>query len=904
MPSPIVTTKFFRPALRTGEVARPRLYQKLDLHLNAGCQLFLVSAPPGFGKTTLVSAWTRKINHPTAWLSLEKADNEPFRFWRYVIAAFRTIFSNIRPELVEILKSPQLPPLDYIISILVNFLATCQAPFFLVLDDYHLIETHEIHESLESFLDHLPANGRVILITRSDPTLHLARRRSREQLCEVRVADLRFNQDEAGAFFHRSMQLNLSQDDVTILESRTEGWVTGLQLAAISLRDSEDPRAFITAFHGENRFIADYLVEEVLQRQPVHIQQFLMETSLFQRLNTPLCNAITLRNDSDLILSRLEADNLFLIPLDTQRGWFRYHHLFARLLNKKLELASGPEAVATLLRRASGECIRQGLLVEGVQYLLDSGDTAEAAALIFRLSHELFDENELPTLMRWASQIPEKIVAQMPGLCIAFGWAAHATGHPEQSGHFVEWIEKSCGLSVDQFLSMTLAEQHLLPEETLAGIVEAVVIKARLLIDQGITPQTLEQYLQILPWLCAERDGEPYANNSPSAMRPIMLFQAGMPYDLLGDPMRASQAYAESIHLSQQLHNHFLVALGMGYLGKIQAAQGRFSLAERTWKDALSYAQENGMQRDAFFSVSQAGLGSLAYERNDLETAERLLREAILLARSWAAWQGLVPSYTCLALTLHAAGDFQGAWETLESLHIYKPSAPQMIAPPEEACRALLLSRRGQSAEAVLVLQRLKPQTMERDLILAEALNTAGFLEEAEVLLERLAKDSQDAGLEGHSIHILALQAVVLSKKDQPELAQAAFEKALLLGAKEGYQRTFLDLGEPAILLLRQVNQPIIAAYRARLFKAFGQMNISPGTLLEQANGRLSEPLTSREMEILQRIAQGADNAALAEEYTISINTVKKHVSHLFEKLDVANRLQAVEKARRLGILP
>ena len=710
---PFVATKFFRPAPRIGEVSRPRIFQKLDRHLNAGCRFFLASAPPGFGKSTLISAWIQKKHYPTAWLSLEKADDEPVRFWRYILAAFQTIFPDLDSNLVEVLESPQPLPLEYFFPLLLNFLAARQTPFFLVLDDYHLIESRAIHEIFGKFLDQLPINARVALCTRADPPLQLARRRSRGQLCEIRAADLRFDFQEADEFLHRSMELELSPEDVSVLESRTEGWITGLQLAAISLRDSEDQQAFINAFHGEDRFITDYLVEEVLQRQPGHIQQFLMQTSLLQRFNTSLCNAVTLREDSDLILSQLEADNLFLIPLDTQREWFRYHHLFARLLNKKFELASGSESIVAILQRASVECIRQGWLIEGVQYLLDSGDPQESAALILRLAPQLFEQNELPTMMGWACQIPDEILARMPSLCIAFGWAAHATGHPEKTDRYIDWIEQSCGLGVDAFLSMTPQQQHRLPPGILANLVEAVVIKTRLLIDQGITRETLENYLQILPWLVSERDREPYAYNSPSAMRPAMLFQAGLAYHLLGDPNRAGQAYQESILLSRQLRNHFLVALGMGYLGQVQTAQGFLSQAEKTWGDALAYARENGVDRDAFFSMALTGLGNLAYERNDLDAAERLQREGLNLAKSWAAWQGLVSGATGLALTQQSKGDLNGGLDTLDLLHRYQQSAPRMILPAEEACRALVWSRQGKPELAIRILRKLEPLSLE-----------------------------------------------------------------------------------------------------------------------------------------------------------------------------------------------
>ncbi|MBE0696662.1 MAG: tetratricopeptide repeat protein, partial [Anaerolineaceae bacterium] len=741
------------------------------------------------------------------------------------------------------------------------------------------------------------------LITRADPPLHLARRRSRGQLCEVRAAGLRFNLEEAGEFLNHSMQLALEADDVAVLETRTEGWIAGLQLAAISLQGCDNRRSFIASFHGEDRFIADYLVEEVLQLQPEHIQAFLLHTALLQRFNASLCNVVTGRSDSAQILARIEADNLFLLPLDNQRQWFRYHALFARMLQKNLEQTASPEIRSTVLHRASEECIRQGLLVEGVQYLFDAGDESSAAQLIFQLSHVLFQRNELPWLMHWASLLPEKVIGELPGLCISFAWAAHATGNPTLAQRMLELAEAHAGLDVDTFLSLAPTEQAGLPADVLACIVEAVVVKTRLLIDEGISGEVLGRYMRILPWLVAERDDKPFVNNRPSAMRPIMLFQAGMAYQVLGRAQEAIEAFCETTQLARKENNHFLVALGLGYLGQVKAAQGKLGEAQKTWQDALDYASENGCERDAFFSTALVGLGSLAYERNDLQTAAQLLREGISLARSWAAWQGLLPGLTFLAKTLLAQGDSQAAFEALDELHRFNQSAPEMIRPAREACQALLLARQGKPASWNVEWDNSQSQTMERSLIRAEILVLAGNPLDAKEYLEQLEFQARQNGLFGCLVQILVIKTRALQALGNPDEAEAALVQALGLGEQESFIRSFIDQGEEIARLLRQSSRAALDGYRGKLLKAFTEEGISAQSMFIQANASLADPLTTREIEILQRIAQGIDNPTLAGELYISVNTVKKHISHLFDKLGVENRLQAVERARRLGFL-
>ncbi|RPJ43422.1 MAG: hypothetical protein EHM21_11560, partial [Chloroflexi bacterium] len=604
----LLSTKLYRPRTRSNAVVRLRLFHRLDQALQGGIPLVLVSAPPGFGKTTLVSAWASQSGLPLAWVSLDENDNDPIRFWSSVVSALMLALPGLQEGLAGLPQSAQVTELDFYQQELANQLALLDQSILLVLDDYHLINQPAIHSGLDRLINHLRPGKQVILLTRADPPLHLPRRRARGELVEIRAVDLRFSAEEAEEFLRGCMQLDLPAEDMNALESRTEGWITGLQLAAITLRTIEDRHAFIKAFHGDDRLIADYLVEEVLLQQPEETQSFLLQTSVLSRFNAPLCSALTGQTGAAQLLERLENENLFLIPLDNQREWFRYHALFARLLQKKLEQTIGQPGIRRLQQRASEECIRQGLLVEGVQYLFAAGDEAGAAELISQHAHALFHINELPMLMLWSARLPDGIIRHRPGLSLSFGWAAHATGNPDKSQHFVGLVEANTGWTVESFLVLSLEEQRALPKQVLAGILEAVVLQARLDVDRGIDHETLSRYSRVLQLLVPERDVEPYANNAPSAMRPVMTFQIGMAYSLLGNTGSAAPAFEETIRLSKPLKNHFLVALGFGYLGQTWAEQGQLRKAGETWQEALAYAQETGAEKDAFFSMALVGL--------------------------------------------------------------------------------------------------------------------------------------------------------------------------------------------------------------------------------------------------------------------------------------------------------
>lgn len=905
-----LTTKLYRPRTRPNMVVRARLFEQLDQALVNDIPLILVSAPPGFGKSTLVSAWAGHTNLPFAWVSLDETDNAPNRFWGYLASALKTVLPDLDTSQFTSSQPVQSADPGFFRQELLNQLAALNRPFLLALDDYHLIENPLIHNDLDYFINHIKSVGHVVLLTRADPPIHIPRRRARGELVEIRAMDLRFTNAEAAEFLRNCMALELSEEDIYALDNRTEGWITGLQLAAVTLRTIEDRHSFIQAFHGDDRLVTDYLIEEVLLQQSADRQSFLLQTSVLGRFNTHLCNALTGRIDSAQLLAQMENENLFLIPLDNQREWFRYHALFARLLRKKLEQTIGQQGMRQLLQRASEECVHQGFLVEAVQYMFLSGDESGAAALIARHAQEIFAINELPMLMHWSTRLPDRIVSQMPGLCLSLGWASHATGNPEKSQHFVRLVEGNIGVTVDAFLARSVEEQQALPKEVLASIIEAAVLQARLDIDREISLETLERYNCILPWLVPERDREPYANNVPSAMRPAMTFQMGMAYAMLGKPSLAVPALEESIQLSRHKSNHFLVALGLGYLGQVQAEQGRLYKAEETWQEALDYAREFGLEKNAFFSVALAGLASLAYERNELSRAEQLLGEGIRLARTWPAWQGLLPGYILLAKVRLANGDSSGAEKALDELGCFSRTAPQIINPAIEACRAWLWICQDLAGKAAAWLQSRQPLNLDQRLVQVWGLVKLGEPSIALKKLDRIISEAENAGLNGYLVRGLALKAFAQYASGRMEHALISLHQALKLAESEGYVRTFVDLDGPMEILLKKRIPPQFEVYALRLRSAFLRSTDSADAsramiiAAEQANSRLSNPLTQRELEILRMLVAELDNEAIAKALYISIHTVKKHFTHIFEKLGVDNRLQAVKEARRLGLLP
>jgi len=909
---PLLATKLYTPPARPGLVVRPRLLRRLDQGL--GSRLILVSAPAGFGKTTLVSEWLQRADRRFAWLSLDEGDNAPARFLAYLIAALRTVQADVGQVARTMLQSPQSPPMESILTVLVNEIATALgddpllpgAGFALVLDDYHLLSARSMHDAVTFLLEHLPPQMQLVILTRADPPLPLARLRVRNQLTEIRAHHLRFTLDEAMLFLNQVMGLELSAEDIAALETRTEGWIAGLQMAALSLRDVANPHAFVAAFRGDDRYIADYLLEEVLQRQPLEVQQFLMQTSILDRLGAPLCDAITDRRDSQAVLDTIERANLFLIPLDNRREWFRYHSLFASLLRRRLLDHAGPDSVQQLERRAWKWYAENGLVLDAVDYALACGDYDPAAALIEQLGQQLFLGNELNTLLRWCGMLPDQVVATHLRLNVMAAWAAHATGHPQQCERFVQMIEEGAGITVEDFLGLVPTPQGITALQK-SALIEGAVICSRLAVDRFDLERTFSLGERVLPYLTRERDEEPFVHSPPSILHNPQIFILGLAHRYRGDLPTAAQYMSEAEQEARPNEVIHIVALSLGHLGEVQTLRGCLHQAEETFQRALRFAQSYLPHLPAFFGMASVGLGNLAYEWNDLVAAGDHLNAGLELGRLWNSWECLLPGYVGLARLHHARGEWEEACAALDGLLDLPEHNAQIVQPTVEAWRALFALRQGDIAAATRWARTFDPQARDQlrlrweqnGLVQARLWLAQGKAAEARQLLDRLLADAEKGDRKGRIIEILNLQALVLETQHQRDAALQVLLRALVLAEPEGYIRVFLDEGTPLVELLRQAGSRGIAPqYVSKLLSEFDGI---PGTA-PTSQQPLVEPLTERELEVLRVLASGRSNQEIADELVIAVGTVKKHLNNIFGKLSVTSRTECVVRAQELGL--
>lgn len=880
MSKPILVTKLNIPPLRPQIVFRPRLIERL----NEGQQgkLTLISAPAGFGKTTLVSEWVAGCNRPTAWLSLDKRDNDPVSFLTYFIVALQTITADFGKAVLGTLQSPQPLTPESILTTLLNEINTIPDNFTLVLDDYHVIDTKPVNQALTFLLRHLPAQMHLTIATREDPDLPLARLRARKQLNELRAVDLRFTFAEAAGFLNRVMGLDLSAENIAVLETRTEGWIAGLQLAAISLRGHKDSTGFIKSFTGTHHFVLDYLLEEVLQQQPENIQNFLLGTSILERLCSPLCEAVLL--DSSVsgpeTLKYLEHANLFIIPLDNERHWYRYHHLFADLLRQRLHhsLGQNGEDVAELHKRASRWYEDNGLEVEAFHHAVAANDIENAARLIEGNGMPLHFQGTVMPVINWLESLPKTVLNARPSL-----WVIYASA--------LLFVGQMTGVEQKVQAAETVLQGAEPDDRTQDLLGHIAAIRATLAVSQNQVETIIVQSRRALKYLHPDN----------LAVRTATTWTLGYAYELQGDRTAASRAYREAISNSQAIgHIIINIAASIG-LGGLQEAENQLYLAAETYRHVLELVDE---QIVPVACEAHLGLARLFYQWNDLDAAQQHREQSIQLARKLENTDRFVACEVFLARLKLAQGDVAGATAILAKAaqlvhqHNFVYQIPEVVA-----VQVLTMLHIGDIEKAAQLAEDHDLPISQARVCLAQG-DTSTALE----LLASVYQEMEAKGWHDERLKIMVLQSIARYMHGEKERAIKILIDALILAEPGGFIRLFVD-EDPLIaeLLQEAVMQGTMQDYINKLLHTLKIENQNRIDQTSQSSppGYQSpvDPLSQRELEILELIAQGLSNSEIGERLFLALDTVKGHNRNIFSKLQVKRRTAAVARARELGLI-
>ena len=905
----VLSTKLHVPRPPATFVSRRRLADRLD---RAGPgTMALVCAPAGCGKSVLVADWCRRSTSAVAWLSIDADDNDPIRFWRHVAAsldrAAGDASASLRSTIERLTRRSSGPPLDDVVTAVVNTVADADVDgdgdrdVILVLEDYHLIVDERVHDGVRLLLDHAPESLRVVVISRADPPLLLARRRARGELVEVRAADLRFDGDEAAEFLEQATGVRLSDTTVATLTDRTEGWAVGLQLAALSLDGRDDVESFLGAFTGSHRFVLDYLTEEVLDRQPDRVRAFLLSTSILERLSGPLCDAVTGLDDGQELLEACERANLFVVPLDDERRWWRYHHLFAELLRAWLD-RHPTEDVQGLHRRAAGWYETNDLVEAAIEHATAAGDTPWAMRLIERHADELLLRREGSTLRRKLVELPDGVEASRR-LLVAHARTATYAGRPSEAELLLEAAAAASVESDDVFEpSIDRAASPLATLDPTIALVHAFVAHLRGRSDDAVD--------------LAER-ALAEVGDEGSAVALIAQLHLASARWVRGSVRSAETALATNVERWRSLGEPGRVAFGCHYLARAQRSRGDLDAATATYEAALAAEDDEAGSGSPSAGVAYIGLGEIAYQRDELPEARTMIEHGIAASRQLVYNQALSSGLATLAWIHRAQGDVDGARELMnEAVDVGPDDDVIDLINPVPVHRARLFLAGGDHGPAERWLRNRgvglddEPyHPIEPAHLLAARLAIAeGNGPDALPLLERLLGAANDDGRVAGMIEIQLLRALASVDVD-PTGAVSSLARAVALGAPQRYVRVFVDEGAPAASLLGQVVRSSADVdrsaleYVATLLAAFER---SPDTDADGGTVRqpLVVPLTERELEVLTELATGKPNRQIADDLYVSLNTVKKHITHILDKLGVANRTAAVDRARALGLLP
>ena len=911
MSIPVLATKLYIPPPPPKAVTRPRLIERLNEGLQR--KLTLIAAPAGFGKTSLLSEWLVACGRPVAWLALDQDDHDCTRFLTYLIAALQTITPGVGQGVLEVLQSPQPPPTEWILTTLLNDITATLDHFIVVLDDYHMVDAKPVDVALTFLVEHLPPQMHLVIATREDPDLPLARLRARGQLTELRAADLRFTLSETAEFLNQGMGLSLTVEDVAALEARTEGWIAGLQLAALSMQGQQDMPGFVRAFAGDHRYILDYLVEEVLQRQPEPVRSFLLQTAILDRLNGSLCDAVTGQEQGNARLEALERGNFFVVPLDDKRNWYRYHHLFAQVLYAHLMTEQPAQALA-LHRRASEWYEQHGSAADAIRHALAGGDFERAANLIELAVPEMRRSRQEAMVLGWLKTLPDELIRCRPMLSVGYAWTLLAVGE-------LEGVEAR--LRDAEQISATAADVSEHPEVTPETSPEpgrkmVVVDKEEfrhlpgmIAIYRAAVAQALGDVTNTVKYAHQALDLFPEENHLGRGAAAGFL---GLAYWTKGELEAAHRSYADCLTRVQK-GGHISDAIGCATaLADIRIAQGRLREAMSTYERGLQLATEQDVPPQRGVADMYVGMSELLRERNDLDAARQHLLKSQELGEHMGLPQNRYRWRVAMARIREAEGDLDGALSLLrEAERLYVSDFFPNVR-PVPALKARVWVAQGKLGEALgwarerglsthddlsyprefehITLARILLAQYKNDHANRSLLKVMG-------LLERLLRAAEAGQRIGSQVEILILQALAYQMHGDIPAALAPLARALTLAEPEGYVRIFTGEGPSmAALLEKAVKQGIASNYAGQLLRSFGKAEERT-----PAKQGLIEPLSERELAVLRLLGTDLDGPEMARELRVSLNTLRTHTKNIYSKLGVNSRRAAVRRAEELDLL-
>ena len=906
MSTSILATKLYIPPARSKIVPRHRLIEQLNKGLHH--RLTLISAPAGFGKTTLVSEWIVGCERPAAWVSIDEGDSDPISFLTYLISAMQTINAGIGSEVLEVIQASQLPPIESILTTLLNEISTIPNEFVLVLDDYHLIDARLVDDTLTFLLEHLPPQMHVVITTREDPNFPLARFRARNQLTELRVTDLRFTPSEAAEFLNQVMGLSLSAKDVAALETRTEGWIAGLQLAALSMQGHQDIPGFIQAFAGDHRYIVDYLVEEVLKRQPESIRNFLLQTSILDRINGPLCDAVIGQPGAKALLETLQRGNFFLIPLDDKRHWYRYHHLFAEVLHMHL-MTEQPDQIPVLHRRASEWYEQNDSTPEAIHHALAAQDFDRVADLIERVLSILQQSRQEPALLVWLKALPDELFQNRPVLSVHYAGTLLQNGQLDGVESRLRDAERWLVVPVD------IHERpiYVYEEEFQRLPAFVAMYHAAIALAQGDVVNATKHARKVLE---LAREDDEFPRGAASSLLGLASWASG-------DLETAYRMFADGMSYLQKVGFISDVIGGSVTLADIRITQGRLREAMSIYERGLELATKQGAPALRGAADMHVGMSGLYYERNELNIAEQHL----LKSKELGEFNGLPKNpyrwRVAMAQIRETQGDLDGALDLLdEAEKLYMGDFSPNVR-PISALKARVWIKQGEFEKAIGWAHERKLSIEEEPSYLREfeqitfarillsqyrSDHSISLLHDVMGLLDRLLKAAEEGGRIGSVIEILTLQALAHQMNEEIPAALPSLERALKLAEPEGYMRIFIDEGSSMTELIREIDtRGILPNYTHKLLSAFEfedqGLDEETAPSAAPASTSLIEPLSQRELDILRLFKTELSGPEIARELVIALSTVRTHTKSIYSKLNVNDRRAAVKRAAELNLI-